>query len=107
MVQYTLAFDQSDGVDSQQLGGKCASLVALTAAGIPVPPDQAERERSNRSTNSFRFLILAYVLRLGEALHRELKSDGITVTALCPGMSVIREKGFSHGGSLGRPHAFI
>jgi hypothetical protein len=29
----------------------------------------------------------AYVLRLGEALHRELKSDGITVTALCPGMS--------------------
>lgn len=38
MVQYTLAFDQSDGVDSQQLGGKCASLVALTAAGIPAPP---------------------------------------------------------------------
>jgi short-subunit dehydrogenase len=29
----------------------------------------------------------AYVLRLAEALHRELKSDGITVTALCPGMS--------------------
>ena len=29
----------------------------------------------------------AYVLRLGEALHRELKHDGITVTALCPGMS--------------------
>ena len=29
----------------------------------------------------------AYVLRLGEALHRELKQDGITVTALCPGMS--------------------
>ena len=28
-----------------------------------------------------------YVLRLGEALHRELKRDGITVTALCPGMS--------------------
>jgi short-subunit dehydrogenase len=26
-------------------------------------------------------------LRLGEALHRELKRDGITVTALCPGMS--------------------
>jgi hypothetical protein len=34
----------------------------------------------------------AYVLRLGEALHRELKSDGITVTALCPGMS---ETGFA------------
>jgi uncharacterized protein len=31
----------------------------------------------------------AYVLRLGEALHRELKRDGITVTALCPGMSNI------------------
>src|SRR5205807_6823052 len=29
----------------------------------------------------------AYVLRLGEALHREFKRDGITVTALCPGMS--------------------
>ena len=29
----------------------------------------------------------ACVLRLGEALHRELKRDGITVTALCPGMS--------------------
>ncbi len=28
-----------------------------------------------------------YVLRLGEALHRELKRDRITVTALCPGMS--------------------
>ena len=29
----------------------------------------------------------AYVLRFSEALHRELKSDGIVVTALCPGMS--------------------
>jgi uncharacterized protein len=29
----------------------------------------------------------AYVLRLGEALHRELKRDGISVTALCPGLS--------------------
>ncbi len=29
----------------------------------------------------------AYVLRFGEALHRELKRDGITVTSLCPGMS--------------------
>ena len=29
----------------------------------------------------------AYVLRLAEALHRELKRDGITVRALCPGMS--------------------
>src|SRR5213595_4147339 len=29
----------------------------------------------------------SYVLRLAEALHRELKPDGITVTALCPGMS--------------------
>src|SRR6185503_9157155 len=29
----------------------------------------------------------AYVLRLGEALHRELKRDGIRVTALCPGMA--------------------
>lgn len=29
----------------------------------------------------------AYVLRFGDALHRELKSDGITVTTLCPGMS--------------------
>jgi short-subunit dehydrogenase len=29
----------------------------------------------------------AYVLRLGEALHREFKTDGVTVTTLCPGMS--------------------
>jgi uncharacterized protein len=29
----------------------------------------------------------AYVLRLGEALHRELKGDGVTVTVLCPGQS--------------------
>lgn len=29
----------------------------------------------------------AYVLRLGEALHRELRREGITVTVLCPGMS--------------------
>jgi short-subunit dehydrogenase len=29
----------------------------------------------------------AYVLRLGEALHRELKPHGVRVTTLCPGMS--------------------
>ncbi|WOA54435.1 SDR family NAD(P)-dependent oxidoreductase [Dickeya solani] len=29
----------------------------------------------------------AYVLRLGDALHREFKGDGVTVTSLCPGMS--------------------
>ncbi|WP_105635270.1 SDR family NAD(P)-dependent oxidoreductase [Cronobacter dublinensis] len=29
----------------------------------------------------------SYVLRLSDALHQELKPDGITVTALCPGMS--------------------
>jgi len=29
----------------------------------------------------------AYVLRLGEALHREFERDGITATTLCPGMS--------------------
>ena len=29
----------------------------------------------------------AYVLRLGETLHRELKRDGVTVTTLCSGMS--------------------
>jgi uncharacterized protein len=29
----------------------------------------------------------AYVLRLGEALHREFKRDDITVASLCPGMS--------------------
>jgi short-subunit dehydrogenase len=29
----------------------------------------------------------AYVLRLGEALHREFKRDGVTITTLCPGMS--------------------
>jgi hypothetical protein len=29
----------------------------------------------------------AYVLRLGEALHRELKPHGVSVTTLCPGIS--------------------
>ncbi|MFM2274940.1 MAG: hypothetical protein RL211_812 [Pseudomonadota bacterium] len=29
----------------------------------------------------------AYVLRLGDALRREFKRDGVTVTSLCPGMS--------------------
>ena len=29
----------------------------------------------------------AYVLRFGEALHREFKRDGVTVTTLCPGLS--------------------
>ena len=29
----------------------------------------------------------AYVLRLGEALHREFKRDGVAVTTLCPGAS--------------------
>ena len=29
----------------------------------------------------------AYVLRFSDALHRELKSAGVVVTALCPGMS--------------------
>ena len=29
----------------------------------------------------------AYVLRLGESLHRELKRNGVTVTVLCPGQS--------------------
>lgn len=29
----------------------------------------------------------AYVLRLGDALHREFKKDGVTVTSLCPGFS--------------------
>lgn len=29
----------------------------------------------------------AYVLRLGEAPHREFKRDGVTVTSLCPGLT--------------------
>jgi len=39
----------------------------------------------------------AYVLRLGEALHRELKGEGITVTTLCPGMS---DTGFATAASM-------
>lgn len=39
----------------------------------------------------------AYVLRLGEALHRELKRDGITVTALCPGVS---DTGFANAAQM-------
>lgn len=29
----------------------------------------------------------AYVLRFGEALHREFRRDGVTVTVLCPGLT--------------------
>lgn len=39
----------------------------------------------------------AYVLRLGEALHRELKRDGIVVTTLCPGAS---ETGFAKAAQM-------
>jgi short-subunit dehydrogenase len=39
----------------------------------------------------------AYVLRFGEALHRELKRDGVTVTALCPGLS---ETGFAKSAEM-------
>ena len=39
----------------------------------------------------------AYVLRLGEALHRELKGDGVTVTVLCPGMS---DTGFAQAAEM-------
>ena len=36
----------------------------------------------------------AYVLRLSDSLHRELKADGVVVTALCPGLS---DTGFAAG----------
>ena len=39
----------------------------------------------------------AYVLRLGEALHREFKREGITVTTLCPGAS---DTGFSQAAQM-------
>ncbi|WP_038169698.1 SDR family oxidoreductase [Verrucomicrobium sp. BvORR106] len=39
----------------------------------------------------------AYVLRLGEALHRELKRDGVTVSVLCPGMS---DTGFAQAAEM-------
>jgi pyruvate, water dikinase len=38
MAKYTFAFEEGDSVDLRRLGGKCASLVALTAARVPVPP---------------------------------------------------------------------
>ncbi|TCV69711.1 SDR family NAD(P)-dependent oxidoreductase [Pseudomonas fluorescens] len=38
----------------------------------------------------------AYVLRFSEALHQELKGDGVVVTALCPGMS---DTGFAQSAS--------
>jgi uncharacterized protein len=44
----------------------------------------------------------AYVLRLGEALHRELKGEGITVTTLCPGMS---DTGFATAARMKIPPA--
>lgn len=39
----------------------------------------------------------AYVLRLGEALHREFKREGITVTTLCPGTS---DTGFAQAAQM-------
>ncbi len=39
----------------------------------------------------------AYVLRFGEALHREMKRDGITVTTLCPGLS---DTGFAEAAQI-------
>ena len=39
----------------------------------------------------------AYVLRLGEALHREFRRDGITVTTLCPGAS---DTGFAQAAQM-------
>lgn len=36
----------------------------------------------------------AYVLKFSDALHRELKADGVVVTALCPGLS---DTGFAAG----------
>lgn len=39
----------------------------------------------------------AYVLRLGEGLHREFRRDGVTVTALCPGLS---ETGFAQAAQM-------
>jgi short-subunit dehydrogenase len=37
------------------------------------------------------------VLRFGEALHREFKQDGITVTTICPGVS---DTGFATAAQL-------
>jgi len=39
----------------------------------------------------------AYVLRFGEALHREFKREGITVTTLCPGVS---DTGFAQAAQM-------
>ena len=39
----------------------------------------------------------AYVLRFGEALHLELKGDGVSVTVLCPGMS---DTGFAQAAEM-------
>jgi pyruvate, water dikinase len=38
MPPYIRFFDDGAGPDHALLGGKCASLVAMTAAGMPVPP---------------------------------------------------------------------
>lgn len=38
MTDYTFAFDSLEEPQHDHLGGKCASLVRMTAAGSPVPP---------------------------------------------------------------------
>ena len=37
-TRYVQFFDAGIAPDHDQLGGKCASLVTMTAAGMPVPP---------------------------------------------------------------------
>jgi pyruvate,water dikinase len=38
MQKYTFAFDSTDEVLHDRLGGKCTSLAIMTTAGMPVPP---------------------------------------------------------------------
>lgn len=75
-------------VFSQDMRARCRGKILLVASML-----------AHQGVENFAVYAAAkaYVLRLGEALHRELKPHGITVTALCPGLS---DTGFSKSAEM-------
>jgi len=78
---------QGPFVDSQL--DAALAMVQLDVASLTAVTHVFAQDMRTRGVQNFAVYAAAkaYVLRLGEAFHRELKRDGVTVTALCPGMS--------------------
>lgn len=69
-MTYTRAFDQAGPASVETLGGKCASLVTMTAAGMPVPPGFAV------TTEAFdAFMVAAGIADATAALLADLDAD--------------------------------